>query len=164
MSRALALGLVAALILPFAPRAQSRPDFTGTWTMDASRSQLPQMGRGGRGGGGRGAGGGSLTQVIKQTAADLTIEIQGGPLSRTAVYKLDGSPTTNEGGRGATITSKTRWDGAKLIIESTREIQGFSLSTTETRSLEAGGKEMVVETTAATPQGEQTFKQVFTKN
>jgi hypothetical protein len=163
MSRALTIGLVAALILPFTPRAQSRPDFTGTWTMDASRSQLPQMGRGGRGGG-RGAGGGSSTQVIKQTATDLTIEIQAGPMSRTAVYKLDGSPTTNEGGRGATITSKTRWDGDKLIIQSTREIQGFSLTTTETRSLEAGGKEMVVETVASAPQGEQRFKQVFTKS
>ena len=62
------------------------------------------------------------------------------------------------------VKSKARWDGAKLVIESMREIQGFSITTKEVRSLDAGGKEMSVETTINTPQGDQTFKQIFTKS
>ncbi len=159
MTRAVTLALATALVIPFTARAQPKPDFSGTWTLDSARSDAPPLGRGGRGGGG-----GTATQVIKQTATELNVEITVGGGGRKAVFKLDGSETTNEGGRGGIVTSKARWDGPKLVIESHREVQGFSITTKEVRSLEAGGKEMVVETTADTPQGAQTFKQVFTKS
>jgi hypothetical protein len=49
MKNALFLALAAAIVLPFTARAQAKPDFTGTWTLDAAKSDAP-TGRGGRGG------------------------------------------------------------------------------------------------------------------
>jgi hypothetical protein len=151
MKRVLLLAVMTAVVLPFAARAQMKADFSGTWTLDAARSDAP-MGRGGAGGGGRGPAG---PLVIKQTAAEIVI----GP----ATYKLDGSPSVNEG-RGGQVTSTAKWDGAKLVIETTRDIQGMTITTKEVRSLSADGKDMTVETAISTPQGDQNRKQVYTKS
>jgi hypothetical protein len=62
------------------------------------------------------------------------------------------------------VKSKARWDGARLVIDSTREIQGFAISSKEVRSLDAGGKEMIVEQTTTTPQGDIASKLVYTKS
>ena len=150
MRRVLLLAVMTAVVLPFAGRAQMKADFSGTWTLDAARSEAAPAGRGG--GGGRGPAG---PVVIKQTATEIVI----GP----ATYKLDGSPSVNEG-RGGQATSKAKWDGAKLVIETSRDIQGMSITTKETRSLSADGKDMTVDTATTTPQGDFNRKTVFTKS
>ena len=153
MRRVLLLAVMTAVVLPFAARAQMKADFSGTWTLDAARSDAPMAGRGGGGGGGgRGPAG---PVVIKQTATEIVI----GP----ATYKLDGSPSMNEG-RGGQIASKAKWDGAKLVIETTRDFQGMTITTKETRSLSADGKDMTVESATTTPQGDVNRKTVFTKS
>jgi hypothetical protein len=155
VKRALFLAVAAAVVLPFTARAQTKPDFSGTWTLDTTKSDAP-MGRGGRGGA-------AGPIAITQDANTLT-QKRG---EQTLTYKLDGSESSNEvTGRGGTSTvrSKAKFDGAKLVIESTREIQGFSLTTKEERTLSADGKEMTIQTTASTPQGEVNNKQVFTKS
>ena len=149
MRRVLMLAVMTAVVLPFAARAQMKADFSGTWTLDAARSDAPMAGRGG---GGRGPAG---PVVITQTAAEIVI----GP----ATYKLDGSPSVNEG-RGGQVTSKAKWDGAKIVIETTRDMQGMSITTKEVRSLSADGKDMTVETAISTPQGDINRKQVYTKS
>jgi hypothetical protein len=154
MTRVVAAAVLAALIIPFPAQGQARPDFSGTWTLDQARSETPAFGRGGRGGRGGGAAAGPI--VIKQTAAEITI----GP----ATYKLDGSESVNQGRGGLEVTSKARWDGASLVIESSRDMRGMSITTKEVRTLGAGGTEMTVQTTATTPQGEQSFKQIYTKS
>ena len=66
------LGLTAALVCAMAlvGYAQSKPDFSGTWTLDASKSEMGDMGGGGGGGRmGRGMMGGPIT--ITQTADAL---------------------------------------------------------------------------------------------
>ncbi len=159
MKRAIWSALVLALVLPFAAHAQGKPDFSGMWSLDASRSD---QGRGGRGG----RGGGAAMVTIKQTAAMLTIEQQGRGGMQTLNYKLDGSESANEmPGRGGTTTatSKAHWDGAKLVIETTRDLGGMSITSTETRSLSADGKEMTVDTAVSTPQGDVNQHMVYTK-
>jgi hypothetical protein len=161
MKRVLVLAAMTAVVLPFVARAQGKPDFSGSWTLDASRSDAP-VGRGGRGGGAAGP----VTLTIKQTAAELTIETRRADQSQTATYKLDGSENKNEVmGRGGaqTVVSKAHWDGAKLVIDAVREVQGFAIATKEVRSLSADAKEMTVETAISTPQGDLNQKQVFTK-
>ena len=161
MKRIVISALVATvLVMQGVALAQSRPDFSGAWTLDTAKSDPPPQGRGGGGGGGRGGGVASVT--ITQNPTMLTI--QQGP--QTLQYKLDGSTSSNEvAGRGGTTTaiSKARWDGAKLVIETTREIQGFSLTTTDVRSLSSDGKEMTVNTTTSTPQGDVNRKVVYSK-
>ncbi len=143
MQRLAVFAVAAAIVLPFAARAQTKSDFSGTWTLNAEKSDPPPQGRGGRGGGGGGP------QTIKQTATTLTIESEGrgGPVTMT--YKLDGSESVNQvQGRGgmSEAKSKAHWDGSKLVIETTRDLGGNTVTTTDTRSLSADGKEMTVET------------------
>jgi hypothetical protein len=154
------LTIVAAVILPFAVRAQGKADFSGTWTLDAAKSDPPAQGRGGGGGGG-----GTLT--IKQTGTELSITSEGRQGPQTMTYKLDGSESTNQVmGRGGASTAKStaKWDGSSLVIETTRDFNGTAITTKEVRRLDSGGKEMHVETTAQTPNGEQKRKVVYTKS
>ena len=145
MRRVLLLACVASVVLPFTARAQAKTDFSGTWVLDAAKSDAP----GGRGG--RGAQG---PVTIKQTAAEITIG--------AASYKLDGSESVNQmQGRGGTTEAKSKahWDGAKLVIETMREMGGNAVTITDTRSLSADGTEMTVETAF----NGNTRKAVYTK-
>jgi len=149
MKRVLSLAFVVALIVPFVAQAQAKPDFSGTWTLDAAKSDPPPQGRGGGGGGGgRGPAG---PVVIKQTPTEITIGMN--------TYKLDGTATDIAGRGGAVSKATAKWDGAKLVITTTGEIQGQAFTQTQTRSLSADGKEMTVEGSG----GRGPTKQVFTK-
>jgi hypothetical protein len=142
------VAITLAVILPFTARAQGKTDFSGTWTLNAEKSDTPPQRGGGGGGRGFGMGGGGPV-TIKQTATTLTIESQGRGGPMTLTYHLDGSESSNEmPGRGGPVTAKSKahWDGSKLVIETTRDMGGNSVTTTETRSLSADGKEMTVET------------------
>ena len=161
MKRVMLMALMTAVILPFPARAQTKADFSGTWTLDTAKSDPPPQGRGGGGGGGGG------TQTIKQTANELSITSEGRGGPQTLVYKLDGSESTNQVmGRGGaqTVKSTAKWDGSSLVIETTRDFNGTAITTKEVRRLDSGGKEMHVETTAQTPNGEQKRKVVYTKS
>jgi hypothetical protein len=160
MKRALLFAMLGAVILPFTASAQGKPDFSGTWTLDAAKSDPAPAGRGG-------GGGGAGTMTIKQTGTELSIQTEGRQGPQTMTYKLDGSESKNEQmGRGGaqTVVSKAKWDGASLVIDSTRDVQGMSITTHEVRKLDSGGKEMKVETTIQTPQGEQKRNVVYTKS
>jgi hypothetical protein len=158
MKRVLLLAATMAVVLPFAARAQGKPDFSGTWTLDTAKSDPAPNGRGG---------GGAATLTIKQTATELSVQTEGRQGPQTMTYKLDGSESKNEQmGRGGaqTLVSKAKWDGASLVIDTTREIQGMSITTHEVRKLDNGGKEMKVESTTTTPQGEIKRNVVYTKS
>jgi hypothetical protein len=135
------VGAVAAASLTAAGSAQSKPSFAGRWTTDPdpAAAAAPAAG-GGRAGeatggqraagpgrsGGRGdmGSGWGSTITITQDAAKLTVEYaffgrgdMQPPL--TFVYALDGSETRNSVMMGRGIqgqTSKTAWDGDKLVI------------------------------------------------
>ena len=158
MKRIAILALATAVVIPFTARAQSKPDFSGTWTMDAAKSDPAPQGRGGGGGGGG-------TQTVKQTAAELSVQTEGRQGPQTMVYKLDGSKSSNKVmGRGGeqTVESTAKWDGSSIVIETTREIQGMSITTKEVRKMD--GAAMVVETATNTPQGEVKRKVVYNKS
>jgi hypothetical protein len=95
--------------------------------------------------------------VIRQTATDITI---GGN-----TYKFDGSETTIAGGRGGEARAQASWDAARLVITTSRDARGISITTKEVRSLSDDGKVMTVETTLTGPQGGTgTRKTVFNKS
>jgi hypothetical protein len=160
MKRVLLLAATMAVILPFVAHAQGKPDFSGTWTLDTAKSDPAPAGRGG-------GGGGAATLTIKQTGTELSIMSEGRQGPQTMTFKLDGSESTNQVmGRGgaAAVKSVAKWDGSSLVIETTREFNGMSITSKEVRKLDNGGKEMQVETTAQTPNGEQKRKVVYTKS
>jgi len=163
--------LTAALAFAIAtqPLAQAKPDFSGTWTLDLDKSETGGPSGGGPGGARPGRGQGfplDARFVVKQSASELSIDQQVGGNSTVTTFKLDGSESVNTGMRGGQVKSKARWDGNRLIVESTQTLNTpdgeRSLDTKEIRSLAPDGT-MVVERTTVTPRGTRTQKLVFKK-
>jgi hypothetical protein len=149
------LALATAVVIPFTARAQGKPDFSGTWTMDAAKSDPAPQGRGGGGGG---------SQTVKQTATELSVTTEGRQGPQTRTYKLDGSDSMNPGRGGTQIKSVAKWDGSSLVITTTQDFQGTAITQKEARRLDNGGKDMIVETTTTGgPNGETKRKDVYTK-
>jgi hypothetical protein len=152
--------------------AQAKPDFSGTWILDVEKSELGGA-SGGSGSGGPGGGPSRAPSpaldakfVITQTASELSIDQQVGGHSNVITFKLDGSESANTGMRGGQLKSKARWDGDRIVVESTQAMTTpngeRTLETKEVRSLAADGT-MVVERTTQTPRGTRTQKLVFKK-
>ena len=144
--------LAVALAVPSMAMAQAKPNFTGKWVQDMEKSDPA-----GGGGGGRGPAG-PATLTYTQTAADLTIEREGPNGVTKTVYKLDGSPSENAGGRGGAVTSKTTWDGNKLVTKYSQTMGENTVDVTDTRSLEADGTLKVVSVRGTNPPRTVVFK------
>jgi len=152
------LGITAALVVAVAVSgyAQKKPDLSGTWTVDTEKSDPAPAA--GAGGGGRGFMGMTGPITIKQTADSVSIEGQGRQGTMTRSYKLDGTETEIPMGP-VTAKGKAKWDGDKLVIETTRQGQNGTVTTSATYSLNADGSLTVV---MKTPQGER--KNVYKKS
>ena len=148
--------LICFLALPAASHAQGRPDFSGTWSMDRSRSESAMQADPI----------GPTTVVITQIPGGLEIATSRDSKTATIVYKLDGSASPIPGG-----TATSHWEGATLVTETVRTIQGQTVTTKESRRLNASGAEMLVETVLVvqhgyTLKGTQNYaagKDVFTR-
>jgi hypothetical protein len=169
--RRVAAMLSAAVILSMVAGVYAQaPSFAGKWVREAPAGGAAAAGGGGGGraggGGGRGGGGGGFTCgmecEIAQTAALLTVTragMDGAPIK--SEFKLDGSDSSNPGGRGgAMVVSKAKVDGAKIVITTTRDMQGTSITSTQTLTLE-GGK-LVIETNSGM-DGATPTKVTYTK-
>jgi hypothetical protein len=172
----LAMGLISAVLTSAAPAARTKPDFSGTWTLDDSRSPSfatsnprvsvrvqPVLGE---------------TFTVTQDDKTLTIkraESQGvkrtilvdgvpqqdGPLPKTVsvttVFALDGSPSHNmvpsipPGQPDVDTFSIVLWEGDKLVIAIDR--QGIHF--TRSLQLQSDGA-LLVQQTSGTPGGAQT--------
>ena len=117
--------------------AQGRPDFSGTWSMDLSRSESAMQAEPV----------GPTTVTIEQTATDLRMTTTRDGKSTTVVYRLDGTPSAIPGG-----TATSRWNGSSLVTESVRTIQGQTVTTNETRRLSAND-ELLVESVLVVQHG-----------
>lgn len=164
--------LVVVGLLAATAQAQDKPNFSGTWKLDPSQSQMGG-GMGGRaGGGGARPAGGMAAQEVTITQEGnilrLTMMVMGEP--RTLTYGIGGGPSTNAatmGRMGGESVTTTTWDGNTLVTAGTTNVttpQGaMSIQMREVRTLSADGKTMTVETTRTTPRGENTTKLVYTK-
>jgi hypothetical protein len=154
------VGVTAAAVLAVATMAWAqKPDFTGTWTLDAAASGAPAGG----GGGGRGGRGGILGMgptSVKQTATDLTVETttqDGTKVTRS--YKLDGTESKNTitTGRGTMeAVSTAKWDGAKLSIVTKQSMGDQTFETTEVWTVD--GSTLTVESTNARGTTKRVYK------
>lgn len=138
MRTLLAAAALALLVSLSSLQAQARPDFSGTWKMDATRSESAAQAEPI----------GPVTLVIVQTPNDLKIETTRAQGSSTATYKFDGSKITLSNG-----TATTHWDGPKLVTEGVFDVQGATVTTTEIRTMAAGGNEILVDKTVVVQHG-----------
>jgi hypothetical protein len=145
MKRIVLAVIVAGLVLPVvarAARAQGKPDFSGTWTMDVTRSHSPTypdfIG--------------PVTLIIKQTPTELSIETRRGEKRSTLSGTIEDSESKAAGGSGATAF-RSYWDGTRLVSETIRNVNESTVRAKEVRSLDAGGREMTIETTLIVEHG-----------
>ena len=157
-----------ALLFSLHASAQETVDFSGVWLMDPSRSESAHQA----------VPIGPITLVIKQNAAEVSIETRRGQnhkrgiSSETLTDRLDGSESSTVGSSGVQIKAKAHWEGTKLITETERNIQGSTVTTVHVFSLDASGKELTVDKTLTVQHGYQsqgarntgTGKDVFIKS
>jgi len=147
------MGVAAVAFMASTAAAQAKTSFAGTWNIvQDTAAMAQQQGRGGRGGGG----GFGNTFTVTQDDKTLTITrtTQNGEVK--SVYNLDGSDSKNmqQGRGGATeVISHAKWDGAKVVISTTRDFNGTSMTTTQSFSLDASGN-LWIETSRPGQNGE----------
>jgi hypothetical protein len=142
---------VFALLSPPQANAQAPADFAGTWKMDLSRSDSAHQA----------VPIGPVTLTIKQTANDLSIATRRAQKQKPAftterlMFKLDGSETSTAGSPETTVKTKAHWEGASLVTETTRNIDGSTVTTMHVFSLDPSGKELTVDKTLTIQHGYQ---------
>jgi len=113
-----------------------RPDFSGSWTMERSRSQSSE----------------GATLEIKQSAVEIIIvsQVAGKSSSRTYPFEVSPHPASETITAGHTHAS---WDGTKLVTETMSDIKGQTVSYRQLRFLNVSGTEMTVETLTIVQHG-----------
>jgi len=153
------LSIALVTLLAVGATAQTRPDFSGRWTSEPSPAGDRQRGASGERIGDMGSGWGPNI-TITQTAERMTVEylfFARGDMQPPLmfVFALDGSETRNSVmmGRGIQAqTSKTAWEGDKLVITTTHSFaraetgQPLTSEVKQTLALESPTS-LIIETT-----------------
>src|SRR5687768_10301344 len=110
-SRPVSVVMMLIVFVAVALGQDTKPNFTGEWTLDREKSEMgePRPGGGGGGGGrGRGMGMGSIsiTQDGDALVLKRKVELQGEDRIFESRYTTDGKENINEGFRGSSIKSK----------------------------------------------------------
>ena len=130
---------------------QSPGDFSGTWMMDPARSESAHQDVPIR----------PSTLLIRVTATEIIMETtrsEGGKpaaFHETLTLRLDGSDTTGASDTDATVAGKAHWDGGKLVVETSREINGATVTTLYVHKLSANGLELTIDKTLTVQRGYQ---------
>lgn len=169
-------------LLAFSAFAQNKTaDFSGSWTLDVSKSKLDERARVE-----------SMAKTVTQTDKDIKIEtttkrlpppdgaMQGGGMRRgggfgggdgTFTYTLDGKESSAEtdgpmGKMPLKLKANLESDGKlKLVSSSTFSTQmgEISITTRETWSLSEDGKTLTVKREMESPRGTNSSEMIFTK-
>jgi len=126
------LSLAVVLAISSGGAAQSRPDYSGKWTMDEARSESPT----------HEGFTGPVVWTIKQSADVLLVDIQRGPKTVSMVYKVVNKPAGGLSVDGVP-SYRAYWEGDRLVTETAQNIQGQTVTTKEFRTLQPNGEMMV---------------------
>jgi hypothetical protein len=137
--------------------AARKPNLSGTWTLDLSRSdygvmqaQAPQKLE--------------RTIVHEDPSLKFTTRQTGarGEVTTEMSYTTDGKPSVNRTPRGE-VTGIAKWDGNVLVISSKREINGAEITQNERWSLSGDGKTLTILNKISMPAGESEIRLVLDK-
>jgi hypothetical protein len=123
------LALLASLASLVIAPAFHTPDFSGSWRLDASRSDASAYDAPG-----------PVTMAIKQSPADIHITTTTTRGTSDITYKFVSAdaPPLADG-------PNARWQGETLVTHSVRDVRGQSVTVEQRRRLSADGREMTVE-------------------
>jgi len=141
-----------------------QPNFTGTWKLNESKSDLGQFG----------ARGAASKIVIDQKADAISItktaaSFDGGETTNTETLLFSGAESETTVFGSAKKKSILKWsaDGNTMTVSYgiaiERNGQSFDLKGTESWALSADGKTITISTAMTTPQGELNTKAVYEK-
>jgi len=125
-------------VVAFATQAMAATNFSGEWKLNLSKSDYgpvpaPEF----------------MNRSIQQTDASIVIKTHQkgaqGEVRTEIKYTLDGKENTNMI-NGSPSKGTAKWDGDKLVVESTRDNQGMELKFKDTWSLSGGGKVLTINT------------------
>jgi hypothetical protein len=145
------LSTVLALVLVAGGQSAAKPNFSGEWKMNASKSDfggLPPPE--------------SVIRRITHAEPSLTIveEQRGGMGDQTATrkYVTDGTPTSFSA-NGADVTTSATWTETTLVVVST--VSAIGLTFNDKMSLSADGKTLTSSVRLNSPQGDLDITLVF---
>ncbi|MGA2599513.1 MAG: hypothetical protein ABSH09_21275 [Bryobacteraceae bacterium] len=151
MRRLLILLTLSALALT----AADHPNFTGSWKMNAARSDFGEIPK--------------PTQFDRKIDhKDPTIRmsvhqvLNTGERTIQVVLRTDGKETTNASSTGEAKTT-CQWNGRELNLITTRQMEGGNVISRETWSLLPDGQTLVSITNMQTPRGIYTIRLVLDK-
>ena len=119
--------------------AQTGADFSGTWTMDLSRSDAAAQG----------TPIGPVTIVIRQTPDELQIETTQNGTTQEVRYYPEGMKLVVSDDTVGTF----RWEGPQLVTNLVAHISKQAVTVAEARRLNAAGTEMTVAVTLVVQHG-----------
>jgi len=150
----------AVLLLVAVAAAQGgQPNFSGTWTLDAAKSDFGPM-----------PAPQSIVMVIDHKEPTIKVVItQTGPMgevSNESTYTTDGKDNVNkmrspQGDQDVKSTSK--WNGKTLATARTVEAQGMSIGIDDVWELSADGQVLTINRQLKTPQGDFSTTTVLKK-
>lgn len=121
--------------------AQNPPDFSGTWTMDLSRSEAAAQG----------TPIGPVTVAIKQTSDEVRIDTTRNGRTESVRYLPASLKATSSG----ELIGAFRWEGPRLVTRLVTDINKQAVTVEEVRNLVANGREMTVEVMLVVEHGYQ---------
>ncbi len=149
------LAALAAMTLAAALPAFAKPNYTGEWKMNASKSDygpapMPS----------------SLVRKIKHEDPNLQMNTtQSGPqgeITTELKYTTDGKESANTI-REQPVKGTAKWDGDTVVIDSKRQIQGADATFQEKWLLSEDGKTLTITTHISASFGELDIKLVLEK-
>jgi hypothetical protein len=134
MTSLLAAFLAFTLATWQASPVSSKPDFSGSWMLDRGQSESPNQSEPIE----------PVKLTITHDSEQIVIETMrsGKPMVRK--FPIDLS-ARRDGSASPSVAPRAYWDGARLVTEGAMTIQGQTVSTRETLSLNATGSEMTIE-------------------
>jgi hypothetical protein len=148
--------LTLTILLAAAVSAQSKPDFTGTWNQDNSRSTVRP--------------GSTLKYANKILHQDPKLSVttildygNRPATSYTRTYITDGTPAVSRDNEGDQFVTTVKWEGSVLVFETAEKEKTGSITTRETWELSADGKTLTKKRHTSGPRGDSDQEYVLVK-
>jgi hypothetical protein len=150
--------LIVALLLLSASTlwAQSKPNFSGEWTLVPGKSDFGMMPP-------PSGGVQKITHNEPQLKVVSTQTSDQGTNTTESTYTTDGKECVNKGFMDSEMKSTVKWDGVVLVIDSKMDMQGNAITITNRWTLSGDGKSLTVAMHFASPMGEGDVKMAYEK-
>jgi hypothetical protein len=144
--RRIGLILASLFFLAVSASAQTKPNFSGDWKLDAAKSNFGPM-----------PAPTSLTQKISHNDPALKVQTaQTGDFDINSDFSFttDGKESQNAVGNDFHMTSTAKWEGDTLVFDNKMDFQGTAMTSTDKWSLSPDGKTLTQQRHFSGPMGE----------